>query len=259
MQDGNIEGGVTAFQKALQLDPILDVNPETKARQLAASALVDQGETRAQDSKIKDAVTAFQKALQLDPSLDINPETKARQLAASVLVTQGEKLVQKDKIDDAVARFQTALQLDPSSDFDIKTKAASELIAEGKSSIDKGKMKEAITIYTKAQQLAPEVRISEDSWHILCWKGSVRGYAKEVMFTCDKAVTLAPENAWYRDHRGIARALVGNNKGAIEDFQIVIPKVNKKEKKLQRQRWVNDLHSGKNPFTPEDKKGLLNQ
>jgi hypothetical protein len=72
-------------------------------------------------------------------------------------------------------------------------------------------------------------------------------------------VALAPDAGEIRDSRGIARALTGNTKGAIEDFQAFVTWTKDKKDKLQRQRWVNALRAGQNPFTPEEIKSLLNQ
>jgi hypothetical protein len=103
------------------------------------------------------------------------------------------------------------------------------------------------------------VEISAYSWYSLCGDGSLRGYAKDVMFACENAVALAPTTENFRDSRGLARALTGNTKGAIEDFQSFIKSTKDTEKKAQRQRWVNALRAGKNPFTQEELKKLSDQ
>jgi hypothetical protein len=95
--------------------------------------------------------------------------------------------------------------------------------------------------------------------------GSLRGYAAEVMTACDLAVERDPDNGWYRDSRGMARALTGDYPGAIADFEAYIKKLEewikdtededwKKELetyKVQRQGWVDALKKGENPFTEE--------
>jgi regulator of sirC expression with transglutaminase-like and TPR domain len=76
------------------------------------------------------------------------------------------------------------------------------------------------------------------------------------MFACEKAVALAPDDGNYRNSRGLARALTGNTKGAIEDFQAFIAQTDDQKRKAQRQRWIDALRAGKNPFTPEEIKSL---
>jgi tetratricopeptide (TPR) repeat protein len=155
-----------------------------------------------------------------------------------------------------VAAFQNAWKLDPDFEFELRTKAFSVLIEKGESLIKEGKAKEAIAAYTQAQKLAPKFEISADSWNTLCRQGGLRGYAKEVMFACEKAVALAPDDGNSRDSRGLARALTGKTKGAIEDFQAYIKSTDDKESKAQRQRWIDALKAGKKPFTPEEIKRL---
>jgi tetratricopeptide (TPR) repeat protein len=137
--------------------------------------------------------------------------------------------------------------------------AASDLVTKGEALTSQGDFKNAIAAYTKAQKLDPNLKISANSWNSLCWQGSLRGYAKDVMFACEKAVALAPTTENFRDSRGLARALTGNTKGAIEDFQAFIKSTKDTEKKTQRQRWVNALRAGKNPFTQEELKKLSDQ
>ncbi len=243
-----------------------DVLEELKACQTqsifvkAAPAVVAQGEKLARQGNREDAVATFRKALKWNPKLNLDPEAKAKPLAdASDLVETGENLVQEGKIEDAVAQFQRALKLDPDLDFEINTKVNSALVRKGESLVKEGKIKEAISAYTQAQKFAPTVEISADSWRSLCQYGSPRGYAADVMFACEKAVALAPDDGGIRGRRGVARALTGNTKGAIEDFQAFIATIQDQKRKAQRQRWVNALRAGKNPFTPEDIKSLLNQ
>ncbi len=119
-------------------------------------------------------------------------------------------------------------------------------------------MQEAIALYKEAQKLDPTLEISADSWNALCWDGSLHGNAAEVIFACEKAVALAPEDGGIRDSRGLARALTGDTQGAIEDFQEFIEWTKNERKKAQRQRWIDALRADKNPFTEEEIKSLLN-
>jgi WD40 repeat protein len=190
--------------------------------------------------------------------------------SGSFLVDRGINLAKKENIAGAVAKFQEAQQLDPSLNFDPfdpKAKAerfaASSLLTKGESLVNERKFKEAIAAYKQAQKLAPTLKIPANSWgDSLCWRGSLNGYAKDVMFACENAVALEPENGWIRDSRGVARALTGNNKGAIQDFEAFLKWADKNEtfktSKPQRQGWINALKAGNNPLTPEERNKLLN-
>jgi hypothetical protein len=103
------------------------------------------------------------------------------------------------------------------------------------------------------------LQILPKSWNNLCRHGSLNGSAQEVMFACKKAVNLAPNNVYIRDSRGIARALTGDEPGAIEDFQAFVnsPGISKKYTE-QRQGWIKELKAGENPFTDEVLQELRN-
>ncbi|MBW4586739.1 hypothetical protein G7B40_015230 [Aetokthonos hydrillicola Thurmond2011] len=187
--------------------------------------------------------------------------------AARFLVKEGEEQARAGKIDEATATFRTALKLNPNLKLDPKAKAQAEslkgkaerLVLEGASLLKEGKIKEALADYKEAQNLDPKVEIDAGSWNSLCRYGSLHGYAGDVMFACEKAVALAPGDGAIRDSRGLARALTGNTQGAIEDFETFIQSTDNQEQKSQRQRWVNALRAGKNPFTDEELKSLVDQ
>ncbi|AFY33697.1 sigma-54 interacting domain-containing protein [Calothrix sp. PCC 7507] len=228
-------------------------------KKAAAPALVAQGEELARTENINLAVSKFRQALEWNPSLKLDPQTKAKQLAeASALVAKGEKLAQESKLEDAVANFQQALQLDSSLDFKPKTKAAALLVESGASLVREDKFKEALAAYTNAQKFDPKVEISADDWHTLCRKGSLQKQVADVMFACNQAVKLAPNDGNIRDSRGLARALTGDYPGAIADFEDYIAQTDDKDIKAQRQSWVKDLKAGKNPITDDELKRLRN-
>ena len=86
------------------------------------------------------------------------------------------------------------------------------------------------------------------------------------MNACRQAVKLDPENREIRDSRGLARALTGDTKGAIEDFSFYVKEL-KKEKKSeanelrikQRTQWIAALKAGKNPFDAETLNAIRDQ
>jgi tetratricopeptide (TPR) repeat protein len=235
---------------------------QTQSNRLeAAPFLVKEGEEEARGGNVDGAIVTFRTALKWNSGLPLNPETKAQQLAkASDLVKKGELLAEEGNIEAAVAEFQKALPLDP--DF----KPAPVLVRKGEGLVKEGKVKEAIAAYAQAQKFDPKFDIYAEYWNTLCQYGSLHRHAKDVLLDCEKAVALAPYNERYRDSRGIARALTGNTKGAIQDFQAYIKWIDNlpsgrkdfyKEEKSQRQRWVDALKAGNNPFTDEELKRLL--
>ncbi len=131
------------------------------------------------------------------------------------------------------------------------------LIFYGNNFIKENKFKEAIAAYSQAEKLNPKAENLPESWNNLCWYGSLNNYASSVMLACEKAVKLDPNNGRFHNSRGVARALIGNYPGAIEDFEAFIAGTDNQKDKLQRQGWVNALKAGNNPFTKQEIKKLL--
>jgi tetratricopeptide (TPR) repeat protein len=173
---------------------------------------------------------------------------------AEFLVRQGKALVQeKGDGDKAMQKFKEAKKLDPGLNLaSIKTQLAPDFIETGEKLVKEGNVKDALTSYANAQKFDPHLQISAKSWNNLCRHGSLNGSAKEVMFACEKAVNLVPDNVYIRDSRGIAKALTGNKAGAIEDFQAFVnsPGISK-EYTEKRRGWIKELNAGKNPFSDE--------
>ena len=132
-------------------------------------------------------------ALRLWDSVESSLPNRSHILAAPALVDKGRSLARDGDVEGTVAQFQEALELGPSLDLD-----------------------------PEAQTLDPTLEISAGSWNTLCWFGSLWGYVADVMDACERAVELAPDDGDYRDSRGLARALMGDYTGAIEDFKFAV-------------------------------------
>jgi hypothetical protein len=111
---------------------------------------------------------------------------------------------------------------------------------------------EAIAAYKEALTYKPAFKISARLLNGLCWEGSVHHYAAEVLGVCTQAVLVGDDNTDYHDSRGVARALTGDTKGAIEDFEVFVEHSGRdKELISQRRRWIEALQKGQNPFTED--------
>jgi len=53
--------------------------------------------------------------------------------------------------------------------------------------------------------------------------------------------------------------MTGDIKGVLEDFQEFIKKGKNAVQKAQRQRWIDALRAGEDPFTDEEIKTLFSQ
>ena len=63
---------------------------------------------------------------------------------------------------------------------------------------------------------------------------------------------LAPDTATYRDSRGLARALLGDFAGAIDDFQAFVDAYADDPLYMplipRRENWIEALQAGEDPF-----------
>lgn len=134
--------------------------------------------------------------------------------------------------------------------------SAAVLLCNGSDLAISGDVGGAIAAYIEAQTLDPNLEISAFYWNTLGWFGSLHNRANDVLFACDKAVELE-KSTMSQDTRGLARALNCNLTGAIEDFEAAINSGELEEEILEkRQRWLEALKSGINPFTPEELEAL---
>ena len=102
----------------------------------------------------------------------------------------------------------------------------------------------------------------KDSWNNVCWDGSLDGAASAVMPACERAVALAPEDGGIRDSRGLARALTGDLKGAIEDFEFFVKQAEATGSGANvdwRRAWIAALQDGENPFDAATLEQLRNE
>ncbi|QSJ21001.1 AAA-like domain-containing protein [Nostoc sp. UHCC 0702] len=275
-REGNYEDAVTKFEKAKKWNSKLEINPQVKAKSLL---LWFEGRKLADEANFSEAVSKFKQAQQLDAKIDLEPDTDglqnnaevvAKKFVSKVLVTQGTELANQADLSEAVTKFKQAQQLDAKIDLEPRTDGlqnnaeataknltAWALISQAEEHLKQNDFTKAIAVYQQIEKLQPTKETLADSWNSLCREGSLRGYAKDVVKdACEKAVSLAPQHGYIQDSRGLARALTGDNQGAIEDFEAFIKSTNYPEYKAQRQGWVNKLRSGKNPFTPEELKKL---
>ncbi|NEQ73194.1 MAG: hypothetical protein F6K23_08965 [Okeania sp. SIO2C9] len=230
-------------------------------KKVASRSWVMEGEKLAREGKVNEAVVTFKKALTWNPDLNLKPKVLAESLF------KAEKLMEEviaeatvEKYEEAIAKLDE-LAFMPTLQNIAKAKARYQAVNgfldKGKELVKEGKVKEAINSYKQAEKIY-STQIPANNWGTLCWYGSLYNKAADVMFACEKAVTLDPENGSIVDSRGLARALTGDLKGAIADFQVYVEWTDGEKKKAQRQKWIEALQAGENPLTDEVLESLRN-
>ncbi|HEU5100987.1 MAG TPA: TIR domain-containing protein [Roseiflexaceae bacterium] len=131
------------------------------------------------------------------------------------------------------------------------------LIGKSSAVAREGKIAEAVAGFAEARRLDPAYQIGARAWNTLCRAGVLSGQVTAVLEACGSAVAQAPSDGDYHDSRGLARALIGDPAGAIEDFaayaawaQAQDPEANKAAIDL-RQQWIADLKAGRQPLDAE--------
>ncbi len=88
----------------------------------------------------------------------------------------------------------------------------------------------------------------------LCWFMSLGGRAAEGLPYCDRALSIDPDYYLAYDSRGLAHALLGDHEKAIEDFTKFLEWLGTQSGDTyskygpRRERWVESLSKGENPF-----------
>ena len=118
-----------------------------------------------------------------------------------------------------------------------------------------GEIQLAYDMLLDFQEKHPTAKIHPDVWNLLCWNGTLYGFAPTVLIACDKAVQLAEikDKPNYRDSRGLARVLCKDDLGAIEDFEVFVAWAKKRQDVnigiwSKRERWIKELKAGRNPI-----------
>jgi WD40 repeat protein/tetratricopeptide (TPR) repeat protein len=266
---GNIDDASTIYKIALTTDSSLSFDPVFEAKQQRAAGLLSTGLTRAKSGDSKAAVRDFEEALRLDPV----GYPQRLSFETSGLRDAGDKQAASGNIADAIFSYESAIKLDPrlAQSLNPSTEAnrqwANALRAKANEFIEQKRFQEAFTvlssmvsIYTASPQLDPNKAIAANSLNSLCWRGSLQRQTTQVMSACNQAVAFTNStNGSYRDSRGVARALTGDRKGAIQDFQYFADQTNNTDLKKQRLGWIDILSHGGDPFTQSVLDSLTNQ
>lgn len=215
-RQGNYQPAIDDYSQAIKLDP----QNET--------AYYNRGLAYADLGNVPQAIADYTQALALNPQ------------DADAYYFRGAAYAQQGDAEPAIADYSKVIEFDP--DADTYTRRGQLYFATGND-------RAAIADLTRATELAPT---DATLWATLCRMGGLAGAAAETMAACEQAVKLAPTEGSPRDSRGLARALTGDDRGAIEDFQFFVQwsKQNGQYEQLGRQRetWITQLQAGQNPF-----------
>lgn len=99
----------------------------------------------------------------------------------------------------------------------------------------------------------------------VCWFMSLGGRAAEGLPYCERALSIDPDYYLAYDSRGLAHALLGNQEKALEDFGKFLDWLGTQSSDTydrygpRRERWVETLSKGENPFDEAELLALRNE
>ena len=107
----------------------------------------------------------------------------------------------------------------------------------------------------RAIELAPD---DPGAFNQLCWYMSLTGRPADALPHCNRSLSLDPNLYYAYDSRGLALALLGDYEKAVEDFTKFLDWA-KTQSRFDydkygpaRERWVESLKKGENPFTKKE-------
>lgn len=182
------------------------------------------------EQNLAEAEAKFRLAIERDTQLQFDPAAEAKNILSKKWLDEGNELVRAAKFDKALSRFGDAVDLASGSNVDQETLAKqlalNSLMDYASELVDSSRITATIAAMAQARELSSTLEytsaLTAVQWNHLCWDGSLSGLATEVLFACEAAVQLAPEDGSIRDSRALARALTGDIKGAIDDLSIAI-------------------------------------
>ncbi|NEQ74357.1 MAG: hypothetical protein F6K23_15770 [Okeania sp. SIO2C9] len=84
-----------------------------------------------------------------------------------------------------------------------------------------------------------DLEIYADDWNYICWKGSLNKQVEKVMFACEKAVKIAPNNGLIRNNRGFARALTSDLMVLLKSLKCLLNRIIMQNKKQNNKVGLN--------------------
>jgi tetratricopeptide (TPR) repeat protein len=264
----NYQNALTIFERLVQADPS---NAQVQ-RTLAANYDRVGGMLRAMGD-MAGVLASYRQAQMIRGQLTQADPTNAqiqRDLAISyervgeVQQATGDVAGALASYEQALTIRQNRLQADPTN-----TQVQQELAvayrriglvqkATGDTAAVLASYRQALTMFEQLRQADPtNAQVQRDLTEAangVCWIGTLAGAAAEVLPDCERAVTLADghEVGFFRDSRGLARALTGDVRGAIEDFSAFVEwaqgRAEYEPLMAKRRTWMAELEAGRNPF-----------
>lgn len=221
--------GIAYHNIGFYLPAIADYDKAIELNPKRADAYFNRGYVYEDLGNYQQAITSYNKAIELDPTY------------VDAYNNRGNAYEDLGNYQQAITNYSKAIELD--------LKHTSAYFNRGNVYLKQGDYQKAMTDFIEVTVLAPN---HAEAWAGLCRVGGLTNLLAEVMYACEQAVKLDPDDGRPRNSRGLARALIGDYQGAIEDFRFYVKwsKQNYAYEPYGRRRevWIAELQAGRNPF-----------
>jgi WD40 repeat protein/energy-coupling factor transporter ATP-binding protein EcfA2 len=242
-----------------------------------AISLIVKANGEIRNGNLTAARTSLADALEADPKLPLDPETYVLHLVDKLtaqiaiqrtadLSVATEMAAWAGDIPAATKYYGDAQKLqpgDPSSPAKRAAALAAWLVGEARGAMRNGRASpyrfvEAWAYVRRARELDPRnTEFDATDLNEVCWFGSLNHFAADVKGACEEAGASVPTNFQSVDSRGLNRALLGDQRGAIQDFEYFVKMTPDPKAKAQRARYIELLRQGKNPFDERELKNII--
>ena len=263
---GDAAGARAAFDRALALEPAFGLTAELFLNPILAGYHITRATAAAREGEVEGPMRDFQAARKLLPALPLDPAVEPGRIAAQTLMIRARTLAAHGNLEAALMRVQEATSLDaglaatnPAQDVrgryaawqeamaqERRSDRARALVARSDTLARGGHPREAMAAATDAAGL-DSAAVGAPAWNTVCWYGSLDRAAEIVLPACDRAVAL-DSVGYILDSRGLARALTGDIRGAIADFQVYVAELTSRDLAeregpilVRRRAWLKAL------------------
>jgi tetratricopeptide (TPR) repeat protein len=220
-ENGEYARAIEDYDRAIEIDPDF------------AGAHLRRGNAYFENGEYARAIEDYDRAIELVPEF------------AGAYNNRGNAYADLGEYEQAIEDYDRAIEIDPED--------ALAYTNRGSTYANLGEYEQAIEDYDRAIEIAPEYA---RAYNGICWWGSLSGRAGDgdIITACEQVIVLADEEniGFYRDTRGLNRALNGDFAGAIEDFRAFVeyaPENDMDEEMIaRREAWIAALEAGENPF-----------
>ena len=244
-RQGRRGAAYAAFRRAEAKDPALGIDADQYLRPLLLTAAMEQGTNAAASGDLQAARARFRDANALDPSLKLDPELEASRIADARAQSSITAANRAFTASDFAAAGAAAWDARRANVTIARKYAKSGLFGQSAAALaQSGRVADGIDMLDFA--LATDSS-QVQNFHLngVCWFGALRKMAARVVGYCDRAVRMDSTVTGIRDSRGVARALTGDVKGAIEDFEAYLADTRNAAPSRERRRgWVAALNRG---------------